>query len=80
MSPFLQNPLLVPEGQAVSFIDSESQVLQIFMRAVLISQAVSTLLDAISELLDLDLLDLDLLKALRVPRCCSLSALSLGNL
>ena len=76
MSPFLQNPLLVPEGQAVSFIDSESQVLQIFMRAVLISQAVSTLLDAISE----RLLDLDLLKALRVPRCWSLSALSLGNL
>ena len=76
MSPFLQNPLLVPEGQAVSFIDSESQVLQIFMRAVLISQAVSTLLDAISE----RLLDLDLLKALRVPGWCSLSALSLGNL
>lgn len=50
MSQFLQNPVLVPEGRAVSFIDSESQDLQIFMRAILISHAVNALLgDAVLE-------------------------------
>ena len=41
VSQFLQNPQLVSERWAVSFVDSESQVMGIFMRAILITLTLS---------------------------------------